>query len=588
MRLAELSQLVLSTGARVASGVTTDASLAADHTFDYIVVGGGLAGMTVASRLSEDENLSVLVIEAGRDDRTNPLVYDLYQYGQVWGSDLLWRWSTDQGRVIYGGQTLGGSSSIHGATWTTGSAAQYDAWTSLLEPSEADLGWNWANLSSYIRQAETFTPPSDDQRANGADYTEKYHGTSGPVPVAFPAGMFGGPHQKYFQQTVSNLTGIALSPDGSGGDPNSVSITPSSIDPNDSDHRASSASSYLTPVEGKRDNWLVLATHLVTEVLFDGTDIPVTATGVKFRKTDKTGDTFTAYARREVILAAGAIKTPVLLQQSGIGDPAHLASVGVDCIVNITTVGRNLQEQTMSQIGADGNGEKPTGKGPNNVIAYPSLDQLFGDKADDARHRITSSIKTWADSQANNGLSSDALQTIMQTQADYILNHNGKDVSVLVWTLLPFSRGAVKITSTDPFVNPNVTVNFFSVDFDMQMQIESARLARRILSSLPLSSLTTQETEPGNDVPGGNDATDAAWEGWIRWKFNTVSHPIGTAAMMRRSLGGVVDGKLRVYDTTNLRVVDASIMPLQVSAHLQSTLYGVGEKAAALIKADVK
>lgn len=159
-----------------------------------------------------------------------------------------------------------------------------------------------------------------------------------------------------------------------------------------------------------------------------------------------------------------------------------------------------------------------------------------------------------------------------------------------MWLLLPFSRGNVTITSTDIFTLPEVYINWFDIDIDFTLQTAAARLVRNTLNGTAFSSFTGNETFPGlNTVPNdnGHGGSDAVWAPYIREKFIAVSHPIGTAAMMRRELGGVVDGRLKVYDTTNLRVVDASVLPLQVSAHLSSPLYGVAEKAADIIKSGV-
>jgi choline dehydrogenase len=171
-----------------------------------------------------------------------------------------------------------------------------------------------------------------------------------------------------------------------------------------------------------------------------------------------------------------------------------------------------------------------------------------------------------------------------------------------MWQLLPFTRGSVKITSASAFTKPSIHVNYFSVPYDLSIQIAGARLSRRILSSPPTSSIVSPsvgETHPGlNNVPNddGKGGSDAVWTPWIVGDpsrggsfggFSSVHHPIATCAMMRRDWGGVVDGTLRVYDTTNLRVVDASILPLQVSAHLSSPLYGVAEKAVDMIKSGV-
>ncbi|PPQ66234.1 hypothetical protein CVT26_010935 [Gymnopilus dilepis] len=596
------------------SGVTTSAAAANGQTFDYIVVGAGLTGTTVAARLAEDPSVTILLIEAGADNRNDPRVYDIYEYGQAFGTELTWSWPAEQGRSILGGKTLGGGSSINGAAYTRGLNAQYDSWSSLLETSEASVGWNWQGLWGYMQKSEAFSPPNSQQAAKGAQFISSYHGYSGPVQVTYPDLMYGGPQQPAFVNTIVGLTGINHYKDLNGGTPNCVSITPLTINWHDSDHRSSSAAAYLTPVETVRTNWLTLVTYQVTKINFNSTALPLVASGVQFAPASGGSTRYTAYARREVIVAAGAIQTPALLQLSGIGDSAILGPLGIQTLNDLKTVGRNLQEQTMSVLGAGGNGFDEGGSGPTDAIAYPNLYQIFGSNANATVSHIQSSLATWAASQAGNGLSAAALQQIFQIQANLIINNNAPvselffdvgypdTLGILVWNLLPFSRGNVQITSTNPFALPKVTVNYFSVDVDMSIQIASARLARKILTTAPLryhltasvdgvltfstSSLSTGETIPGGAVPDNSQrGTDAAWQSWIKANYNSVAHPIGTAAMMKRSLGGVVDSQLRVYDTANLRVVDASIMPLQVSAHLSATLYGVAEKAADLIKA---
>ncbi|KAH8091359.1 alcohol oxidase [Cristinia sonorae] len=585
-----------------ASGVTSSPDAANGQTFDYIVVGAGLTGTTVAARLAENSALKILLIEAGGDDRTNPQVYDIYAYSQAFGGPLDWAWPTDQGKTMHGGRTLGGSSSINGGHWTRGMSAQYDAWSSLLETSEASVGWNWNSLWTYMKKAETFSAPNDQQRSKGANSVGSYHGSSGPVQVTYPELMYGGPQQPAFISTIQNLTGINHIPDINGGTSNAVSITPFSINWHDSDHRSSSVQAYLTPVENNRKGWLTLTNHMATKILFStSATIPRVATGIEFGRSDGTGNRFTAFARKEVILAAGAIQTPALLQLSGIGDSALLNKLGINTLIDLKTVGRNLQEQTMNSLGAHGNGFNKGGRGPSDCIAYPNIYQTFGSQASAMVQKIQSSIATWAQSQASSALSASALQQIFQVQANLIINNNAPvvelfydsgfpdDLGIDMWQLLPFSRGNVSITSSNPFSKPKINVNYFSVDYDLSVQIAGARLSRKILSTPPLSSLSVGETKPGRSVvpDNGDGGSDADWKKWIlnpNAGFAAVAHPIGTAAMMKRSLGGVVDARLRVYDTANVRVVDASILPLQLSAHLSSSLYGVAEKAADLIK----
>lgn len=220
---------------------------------------------------------------------------------------------------------------------------------------------------------------------------------------------------------------------------------------------------------------------------------------------------------------------------------------------------------------------------------------MFGSDGEATAQRILNSVGTWAEEQKGSGSSKEALQTIFGIQADLIVNKNAPVVELFydtgypnalgvdLWTLLPFSRGTVQITSPDAFTKPQITVNYFSADIDLDIQIASCKLARNLFQTPPLSTLSTGESQPGfSRVPPA--ASDADWKGWVWDTFNPVQHPIATCAMMRRELGGVVDGRLRLYGAANVRVVDASVVPMQISAHLSSTLYAVAEKVADMIK----
>ncbi|KAJ6524175.1 hypothetical protein B0H19DRAFT_1200585 [Mycena capillaripes] len=585
-------------------GVTSSPDGIDGKTYDYIVIGGGLAGLTVAGRLSEDPAVSVLVVEAGADDRENPAVFDIYEFTVAEGTALDWQYPAEDGRIINSGKTLGGSSSINGGSWTRGSVAQYDLWSTLLEESEADVGWNWDGMLHYMRKSENFMPPTLDQLAKGAESIPAVHGSSGPVHAAFSHGMYGGPQQPAFIASATNASGVAHCPDLSGGNPNCVSMNPVSINYNDDDRRSSSAEAYLTPVEKTRENWVTLTQHLVTKIVWADTKLPLVATGIEFATyTNTTNGTTrsTAHARKEVIVAAGALRTPSILQLSGIGDADILGPLNITTLIDLKTVGRNLQEQTNTVIAAGGTGFPVDGTGPNNAIAYPNFFQIFGNASNAKAVEVESSIGAWAASQAPNGHSAEALETIFRKQVKVMLKDKapmvemfyvtGPDVAfdqilTVLWQLLPFSRGRVEIVSADPFEYPNIHVNYFNVSFDMDVMVAGLQTLRKIFKTPPLSNLSIGETMPGAAVPDDSEGGTAAdWQPYILQNFGSVAHPIGTAAMMRRDLGGVVDAQLKVYDTANVRVVDASVLPMQLSAHLSASLYGVAEKAADLIKA---
>ncbi|KAJ7030825.1 alcohol oxidase [Mycena alexandri] len=577
-------------------GVTTSTDGIDGETYDYVVIGGGLGGLTVAGRLTEDPSVTVLVVEAGGDDRDNPEVYDIYEFGVALGGPLDWNFPAEDGRTISGGRTLGGSSSINGGSWTRGSVAQYDAWATLLEPSDAEVGWNWEGMLHYMKKSENFMPPTPDQVVKGAESIPAVHGSTGPVHAAFSHGMYGGPQQPAFLAAATNASGIMHCKDLSAGQANCVTMTPCSLNYNDNDRRSSSAQSYLTPVEDSRTNW-------VTRILWANSTLPLVATGIEFAEyTNTTNGTtrYTAYARKEVIVAAGALRTPAILQLSGIGDADVLGPLNITALLDLKTVGKNLQEQTNNIMLANGTGWPYNGTGPNNAIAFPNLFQLFGNASDSKVAEIHTSIGTWAASQASHAYSAAALETIFRAQANVIIKDKvplieyffvtgiapGIDVATVSWQLLPFSRGSVQIVSADPFVYPSVRVNYFNVSFDLDVQVAGLKLLREIYKTQPLSNLISSELSPGSAVPDdGEGGSDADWRTWALQNFGSVAHPLGTASMMRRELGGVVDAHLKVYDTQNLRIVDASILPTQLSAHLSSSIYGVAEKAADLIKA---
>ncbi|WWC68790.1 uncharacterized protein I206_102725 [Kwoniella pini CBS 10737] len=573
------------------SGLLTDPSQVSNQTFDYVIVGGGLGGLVVANRLSENPDITVLVIEAGSDNRDDPRVYDPYQYSVAFNTELDWNWPSSQGRYIKGGKTLGGSTSINGLAQTRGQKAQYDSLSTFLGGDDGNGYWNWDGMYFGMLKSEGFSAPNDQQKDAGASSNPAYHNTSGPLQVTYPDELFHGAQQKYFKEVVSTNFSVASSPDADDGNANVVAFHPNTISWQDSDHRSSSATAYYSPVS-ERSNLAILLQHQATKIQFDGNK----ATGVEYGTSD--GQRYTVNAGKEVIISAGAIQTPALLQLSGVGDPALLNGLGINVVANVSGVGKNLQEQTMNSVGwTPVDGFDFDGRGPSDCIAYPDLLGISSSSNNDIASTISDNIAQYAQDAYDAGAvaSVEAANTIFGIQQDLMVNKNSGLVEAFfdsgfpngglgidLWQLLPFSRGTVKITSTDPFNYPSIDPRYFSADVDLKIQIAGLRMARKIFQTSPLRSIVTEENAPGyNEVPENNDGgSDEDWSNWILNGFSSVHHPIATCSMMSEELGGVVGSDLKVYNTENLRIVDASVLPIQFSAHLSATLYGLAENAA--------
>lgn len=316
--------------------------------------------------------------------------------------------------------------------------------------------------------------------------------------------MYQGPQQKAVYQVFSQNFSVPASIDADGGDAAVVAFHPNTINWQDSDHRSSSATAYWSPIEDNRANIAVITSQLATKILTSASDSSIKATGVQFGT--KAGDRYAVNANREVIVSAGAIQSPALLQLSGIGDSSWLQAAGVDVVLDLPGVGKNLQEQTMDSVGWTAvDGFDKAGSGPSDCIAYPSLDALFADGGDDIRDTISSNISLYASDAADAQavVSSDAAEAIFRIQEDLMVNQSVGLVELFAdtgfpngglgfdtWQLMPFSRGTVKIQSSDPFSYPAIDPRYFAADVDMQIQVQGLRLARKAFQAAPLRQST--------------------------------------------------------------------------------------------------
>jgi len=571
--------------------------------WDYIVVGGGLTGLVVSRRLAEDDK-KVLVIEPGTDERKNPDIFKVSKYGAAFDTRLDWAFKTTrQGvignhtRTIRAGRVLGGSTAINGAAWNRGAKSQYD----LLRDIVGDDHFNFTTLQSYMNRAESFVPPNAAQREAGADYVRSAHGTDGPLsigfsPIQLAKRMFTGPAPRVFAEAVNAVLHAPTLRDQCDGNNTGVAFTPTSI----SQHSIRQAS-YMY-LNGTHDNLHILLGYRVTKLVWtDGT--PRTAKAVQLQSKAKDKPTI-VHADGEVVLAAGALNTPGILERSGVGAKNVLDKAGIQQVIHLPGVGKNLQEQTMNTMGlkADVN---YTGGGPSNTIANTNVYQLFRN-ATHVKKYMYEHLDEWSELLQSQGHVVHA-STLRQhwkhvmhsflekgapvTEHFFDTGFPASSYGIDTWFLLPFSRGSVHVASSDAFAPPTLDPNYFAVPIDMDFQVASLRANRRLFRHMSKQPGFEQgEHVPGTDMVPENDNNYDAWRSWILgldgkgYGFGTVSHPIGTCSMMPHADGGVVGPGFSLYGATNVRIVDASILPVQMSAHLSSTLYGLAELAADRIR----
>ncbi|KAL1629242.1 hypothetical protein SLS56_005465 [Neofusicoccum ribis] len=567
---------------------TALAAPAAPAKYDYIVVGGGTSGLVVANRLSELNNVTVAVIEAGGSVFTNENVTNPNGYGLAFGTPIDWAYESvnqtyggGKKQTLRAGKALGGTSTINGMAYTRAEDAQVDAWETI-----GNTGWNWASLLPYYKKSERVQPPKADQLAGGATYDPAFHGTSGPLKVGWKNGMMNISFPEDLNQTYA-ANGVPYIYDIAGGKMTGWNVFPSTLDV-DLNVREDAARAYYFPFEN-RTNYHVLLNTEAQKLVWAESGAEATASGVLVK--DASGNTRTIYANKEVILSAGSLKSPVLLELSGVGNADILKAAGVEVKVDLPAVGENLQDQTNN--GFKGVATKAfTGTAVN--VAYPNVEDIFGNKTLTVAADVKKSLQKYAEeasAYSNGVVAVDSLTKFFDIQYDLIFKDKVPLAEVLIyptdtafsaefWSLLPFARGNVHIASADA-ASAKINPNYYMFDWDMTEQIGTAKYIRQLFGTAPLSTLLANETSPGAAV-----ASDAQFESWILENYRSNFHPVGTTAMMPKELGGVVDPSLKVYGTSNVRVVDAGVLPFQVCGHLVSTLYAVAEKASDIIKAE--
>jgi choline dehydrogenase-like flavoprotein len=590
----------------LASRATINPATLSDS-YDFVVVGGGLAGLVVAARLAENSTTTVLVIEAGGtgDDVASTINHpgNAYYAGLV-GSTHDWAWTTEtqfnaNNRVMSwpGGKLLGGSSAINGCYLVRPSSVEVDAWQSLISGLDGADNWTSAKFFAAMDKSETFTPPSSDIQSIGQiQYVASSHGSTGPLHASYPGYMPAVVGQ--WTSTLSNV-GIHTSSDPSSGDGSGAFVTTSTINPTNWT-RSYSKSAYIDPFY--RPNLHILTDNQVTRIIFSGT----TATAVEYGTDRKTVN-----VAKEVIVSGGPINSPATLMRSGVGPRDVLDAAGVSVVAELPGVGQHLQDHLASSV-VFGTNVETAGlihnandsrattdvflSYVNSAIAYASTNDLVGDP-----NSYSSDIMSQLDTAVSSIPSTDetviaGYKAVYEVGANQLLKSSSGQVELLLALTgtsyasdtisiqaalqRPFSHGRLYINSSDPTVPPVIDPHYMSHPSDLTMLREGLKLARSIGMTEPLNSSITGELSPGTNV-----TTDDEWNAWILNDFHTEYHPSCSCSMLPQDKGGVVDAHLKVYGVNNVRVIDSSVFPIEWSAHMMAPTYGLAEQAAEIILA---
>ena len=528
-----------------------------ENTFDYIVVGAGSSGSVIASRLSEDPDVKVLLLEAGGSDNNLRIKTPAGTITLYYSKKYSWNYYSVPQKEMNNrslhcprGKALGGSASMNSMIYIRGHASDYERWK-----DAGCEGWGWDDVLPYFRKSEK----------NMLGQDAKYHGTDGPLLVDQPKDP--NPFSHRFIKAAKNALGVKENTDFNGAEMEGCGIY--NVTQKDG-KRLSSYQAFVAPVVNQRPNLTVLTDVEVEKLIMDGNQV----TGLRVIDNGRHQD---ISARQEVILSAGALGTPHIMMKSGLGPADQLKAAGIDTVVDLPGVGQNLQDHLDGLVTVRSNNSKTLG------FSVGALPQILT-----SPFRYLFSRKGWLTTnyvEAGGFFKTPLAGDIPDVQFHYVpgfRSHRGRlfewghGYAIHVCVLQPKSVGELRLGSNGEL---QLDYNFLSNMEDAKVLTEGIRLARKVLADPAYDDSRGEEMLPCKQVQSDEEMLEN-----IRANGATVFHPVGTCKMGRDDMSVVSPDNLKVKGVQGLRIADASVMPKLITGNTNAPCIMIGEKAADMIR----